>query len=435
MWNVWRITAPVTAPSSLGSTGMGTLSPFAVERSRTGVGLRPRRGRPIGRRSRPRQNSARRRLDGEHDAVGEPWPRGHVELVAVPQRATARSRSRSPLEVEPGPHVAAEALGDRRRERRPRPPRRRPRSRRRHARSPPRGAERRTRRERRHLLGVGAVDEHERDERRARPSTSSSSLVSVPENDACRSAASPPSPSSTITTRRVGSDGSASIAEQRPRTAPAAAPADDRQSDADSPRSRRPRRGRSRPRPRPVATASRGPTACGAAGDGFTPGPRIMRCARPRPANRAAARPALPARRARAGGRDHASVDHERRDRTDALARATPHRAARGEGGPPDARGAGSRPPRRPRAEPVRSTTSAMPTAGRRLVLAHHERAPARARGPVHEPGRVAGHVRAHRTDRVARAVGRGRARCESASSCGRGAQPGRVGRSGRARP
>ena len=93
-------------------------------------------------------------------------------------------------------------------------------------------------------------------------------LELVFENDAWRTAASPPKPSSTITTRRVGNEGSARIPSS-PATAPAAAPHDERDADPARRDPRPRRRARLPQQPRPVATATRGPQGVRGGGDVF----------------------------------------------------------------------------------------------------------------------------------------------------------------------
>ena len=119
-----------------------------------------------------------------------------------------------------------------------------------------------------------------------------------------------------------------------------------------------------------------------------------------RPASRAAER--RPGRRAARASRRPRSRWSTTRADTGPLASPVQHHTA-----PPAASVARPMPAAR---LAMRSTSSSVPfeidherdtdDAGR-LVLAHDERAPPRARGPVHEPGGVAGHVRAHRSDRV----------------------------------
>ena len=138
-----------------------------VEHRRLRVGLRPRVTVPAVERLTPPELAARR-VHREHDAIRESRPGGHVELRGGAQRRR-RAEKITDRRVETGPHVAAQVLGDRRPERDNRH--------RDHHRDADRDAsdlgaarrQRRALRQRPDLLGIGAVDEEQRDEGGSRP--------------------------------------------------------------------------------------------------------------------------------------------------------------------------------------------------------------------------------------------------------------------------
>ena len=140
------------------------------------------------------------------------------------------------------------------------------------------------------------------------------------------------------------------------------------------------------------ATATRAPRA-----SGTRRGTSLLMRGRPRRASPRAAAPGSPAP-ARASRRPRSRASTTGAETGPArLARATPERAARGERRPPDARGAARGVARPSSGVAVEIDDERDADRGGRLVLAHDQRPAARARRPVHEPRRVAGHVRAAR--------------------------------------
>ena len=259
-------------------------------------------------------------------------------------------------------------------------------------------------RERRTRAAADSSARHRRGRRAAarrawpRPSTRAASSCRHPRTTrgAARRARRPRA--ATTTTRRVGNDGSASTPSSA--AAAPASGADDQRAPGSARRDRADRAERDRERrPRPPATATRAPPRrragrrrAGLHGRTVSTGQPVGRRRRARPAH------AL----ARAG--DRARARSATGAETGPSASLVQHqtRAARRERGAPDAGRAARGVLDRRRGRPLRSTTSATPSAARRFVLAHDQRPAARARRPVHEPGRVAGDVRPDRAHGVA---------------------------------
>ena len=430
MWNVWRIAGPVErAVVERVDRDRRPRPRSPIERLRPRIGSGPRPAVPrVERLAAPEVGAGR--VDGEHDPVREPRPLGHVEPVG---RAQRRRRVGEIVagRVGAGPDVAAEPIGERRRERdrghrdddarsRPRPASSR-RARRRAARAGASGAT---------SSALGAVDEHERDERRAGPAHEQR-LVSVPANDACRSAPRA-HPGRAARSRPAGS---AATATRARRAAPRPRPRR-----AEGNRHAVPARGdradRRRARPR-------SPTATGRHGDPRTHGvPRVrgarrsppgavprsrLRSLMPRDHLDRPARGRGPAVSRQRGGEpapELTRVGDRRRHRPVGLARAAPHARRRRPASRVRCRRLGSRRPRRRRPDPSgRRPARSRPRAAARArarPASRGARSSASARGAPRRPAR---------TGRTARTVSPGPYAeldaLDSAASSGRGRRRG----------
>ena len=419
MWNVWRIAGPCDAPTSYG-----------VGRDRD---RRRRRGRAASVAARdcvhawpsqssnvsPRQNSARG-ASTVNTTRSERRGRWVMSSSSV-ARSDDGASTQSPIDgIEPGPHVAAEVVGDRRhRARRPRP-----------RRSTAiatddahdlagRGSGAACRRRAAATcFGVGPVDEHERDERRRRPAHEQRARVGARERRVAQRAE-PAEPEQHDHDPPGRQRRQREHAEQRRRRAPASAPTTsgnpiaarrDRADRAerergrhrdDAPRrSARPRRTRLRSRTRSACAHAR-TTSTGQPSGGAPGSPGTARASR-RPRSRA--------------------IDDRRRDRAAGFAACStrprrPRRAWRAR-----CRRRGSRRPR-----PRRAVRSGRRRARRRRAgggsCSRTTSVPRRALvGQCTSRAASPGTYGPHRAHRVARAVRRARTRSTSAPSCGRGA-------------